>query len=631
MTLDAYLIKTLDTDMKIKIKLIIFWAVFLFIFSSCAEKQIFYRASAERKETRDINLNLLKKDRVDNLYYHHKFVTFRFETKSNSMTLKSPLSGELNINLSCLAEEKGDLEVTSSASEKEQETQPHRIIPLKKGFNDITFSLSLSKNQKIILQSQDDLEVIFSKPIIYKSLPKEQRTNVFLISADTLSSLHMSLYGYDRETTPHIEEFAEDSVVFQNAFSNSSWTVTSHMSLFTSLHEHEHQVEERAEYQIKNQKLVRTKPPSIFPLSYDVAYFPENLSRDFVTISYNGGVKVDALFGFYRGFDLYWSNNDLYSPKASAVMFEEARIKLIESKFPKAFYFLHTYHVHAPHNAPEEFLKQIPRKTQLKEFDFNKDLGGNRFIFKKTDEDFIEDVKALYDAEILSFDHYFGEFIDFLKNQDLYQNSMIILLSDHGEEFFEHQRWAHGSDLYDEQIRIPLLIKFPEQKYRGKTIHDNVSLQDILPTIMDYYGIKHSKDIRGQSLIPLIKSGKNLDRPILSSIYKFKPFELLPGKIAVIQNDYKIIFNKRYTPQTFKYFEHPPPSITSTVELYNIKKDPSERNNLFEENLVIKDKLFNFLKEIMKEMDSTQRRNERQEKITEEMLERLRTLGYIDK
>ncbi|HZX11324.1 MAG TPA: sulfatase-like hydrolase/transferase, partial [Acidobacteriota bacterium] len=262
----------------------------------------------------------------------------------------------------------------------------------------------------------------------------------------------MSLYGYDRKTTPNIEEFAHDSVVFLNAFSNSSWTVTSHMSLFTSLHEHEHKVEERAEYEIKNQKLIQVKPPSISPLSYDIPFFPEKISKEFVTISYNGGVKVNALFGFYRGFDLYWSNNDLYSQNAAAVMFEEARNKLLETKFPKSFYFLHTYHVHAPHNPQTEFSIQIPRKTELKEFDFNNDLGGNKCIFKKKDDDFVEDIKALYDAEILSFDHSFGKFIDFLKNHNLYQNSMIILLSDHGEEFFEHKRWAHGSDLYNEQI-----------------------------------------------------------------------------------------------------------------------------------------------------------------------------------
>ncbi|MFW6140179.1 MAG: sulfatase-like hydrolase/transferase [Acidobacteriota bacterium] len=607
------------------------FSISLFFLSSCAEKQIFYRAAAEKKETRNINLNLLKKDRDDNIYYHQKSATFRFETNSNSITIKSQLSGDLNINFSCITKEKGELLVAISNSEKELEAYPHSIIPLRKGYNDITFPVSIQKGKKIILQNQDDLDVIFSKPIVYKSLPKEERTNVFLISVDTLSSLHMSLYGYKRKTTPNIDQFAEDSVVFQNAFSNSSWTVTSHMSLFTSLHEHEHRVEERAEYKIKNQKLIQVKSPAIIPLSDDIPFFPENISKEFTAISYNGGVKVDALFGFYRGFDLYWSNNDLHSPKAAEVMFEEARNKLLESEFPKAFYFLHTYHVHAPHNPQSEFLIQIPRKTELKKFDFNKDLGGNRCIFKQTNDDFREDIKALYDAEILSFDRSFGEFIDFLKNHNLYQNSMIILLSDHGEEFFEHKRWAHGSDLYNEQIRVPLLIKFPEQRFKGKKIKENVSLLDVLPTIMDFYGIKHSKNIRGQSLLPSIQTSKKLERPIVSSIYKFKPFELLPGKIALIQNNYKMIFNKRYTHETYKYFEDPPPNIESTVELYDLEKDPGERNNLFTKNIKIKDEMFDYLKKIMNEMDQTQRRTDREEKISEEMLERLRTLGYIDK
>jgi len=610
----------------------LFMVSFLIVLSSsCTKDQMFHRSTAELRDTKEIPLNLLKKDKDNHLYYHKKFVTFRFETKNPCLTFKSELSGDVNINLNCISDQQGKIKVSTSNSKDETNPENPLVLSLREGYNDINFQLNLKKNQKIKLQGPEDLDIIFSTPVVYKSIPREERTHVFLISADTLSSLHMSLYGYDRKTTPNIDKWAHDSVVFSNAFSNSSWTVTSHMSLFTSLHEHEHKVEERAQYEIRNQELVRVKPPSIIPLSYDLPYFPENLSEKFMTLSYNGGVKVDALFGFYRGFDLYWSNNDLYSPKAAWVMFEEARNKLLESGFPSAFYFLHTYHVHAPHNPQPEFLNQIPRKTELKEFDFNQDLGGNRCIFKKTNDDFGEDIKALYDAEILSFDHYFGEFIDFLKSHNLYHNSMIVLLSDHGEEFFEHQRWAHGSDLYNEQIKVPLLIKFPEQEYKGKKIKESVSLQDVLPTIMDFYGIKYPKNIRGQSLIPLIKTNKTLERPIVSSIYKFKPFELLPGKIAVIQNNYKMIFNKRYTPKTFKYFEYPPPNIESTVELYDLEKDPGEKNNLFAQNLPAKDELLDYLKEIMKEMDQAKRRTGREEKISEEMLEKLRTLGYIDK
>jgi hypothetical protein len=152
-----------------------------------------------------------------------------------------------------------------------------------------------------------------------------------------------------------------------------------------------------------------------------------------------------------------------------------------------------------------------------------------------------------------------------------------------------------------------------------------------MPTIMDYYGISYSKDIRGQSLLPLIRRNRKWDRPIVSSNYKFKSFELLPGKIAVIQNQYKIIFNKRYTPETFKYFTYPPPNITSTMELYNLEIDPGEQNNLFSQDTPQKEDLFETLKKIMKEMDDTKRRSGREEQISEEMLQRLRTLGYIDK
>jgi len=181
----------------------------------------------------------------------------------------------------------------------------------------------------------------------------------------------------------------------------------------------------------------------------------------------------------------------------------------------------------------------------------------------------------------LNFDHYFGKFIEFLKYEDLYDNSMIVLLADHGEEFFEHERWAHGSDLYNEQIRIPLIIKFPHQQFSGKRIDVNASLLDVLPTFMEFYDIKIPKDIRGRSLMPVIKGRKKFNRPVVSSIFRFKPFEMLPGKIAVIKDDLKLIYNEKYSKESYKYFINKPASIVSIMGLYDLRKDPEERENLF--------------------------------------------------
>lgn len=598
----------------------------------CSKKEcLFERSCIDVEKEAELSL---KKDYFGNLYYGKTNVTFRFEANTNKMEIQSGIIGEIGINFGCIADSDGILQIYKKEQGKDGQLHQVEELSINEGYNDLSFFINLDKNEHLVVKSLEGSGVVFSKPVIYKLLPPDKRTNIFLISVDTLSSLHMSMYEYQRKTTPNIKGIAQDAVVFLNAFSNSSWTVSSHMSLFTSLLEHGHKVEELKNYVIENEKVMQSKPLSVFPLSYSIPFLVESISEDFITLSYNGGLKVNAVFGFYRGFDLYFSNwDDFTSPKASEMLFQEVEDKLVKSKFPKTFYFLHTYQVHAPHNPRISFLNKISKNTKLKDFDYERDLGGNRYIFKKCDDRFVEDVKSLYDAEILNFDHYFGKFIEFLKTENLYDSSMIILLADHGEEFFEHERWAHGSDLYNEQIRIPLIIKFPYSQFSGKKINENVSLLDVLPTLMEFYGMKAPKDVSGRSLMPVIKDGKGFNRPVVSSIFRFKPFEMLPGKIAVIKDNLKIIYNEKYTRDSYKYFVHRPPSIMSKLELYDLEKDPGERENLFSKECKERDYLFQYIKILIKEMDEAKKSEVRGEKqkISKEMRERLRSLGYVDK
>ena len=123
-------------------------------------------------------------------------------------------------------------------------------------------------------------------------------------------------------------------------------------------------------------------------------------------------------------------------------------------------------------------------------FDFERDIGGITGIFNHGDDRRRADIAAfLYDAEIMEFDRRFGEFISFLKRSGLYDRSMVILLADHGEEFFEHGSWAHGTDLFNSQIRVPLLVKFPNGRYAGRSFDAPVSLVDVMPTVLEYYAI----------------------------------------------------------------------------------------------------------------------------------------------
>lgn len=443
----------------------------------------------------------------------------------------------------------------------------------------------------------------------------------------------MSLYGYQKKTTPNLDAFAEDAVVFTNAFSNSSWTVSSHMSLFTSLLEHKHKVKVAKSYINEENKKYEHEKKYIFPLSSLIPFLVENLSERFITISANGGANISANFGFFRGFDLFQSNNrDLNDPKASQKLFKKVEKSLSEFHFPQAFYFLHTYHVHMPYNPEKLFLDQLAKDAKIRSFDFYDDLGGMRNIFRVFPPEIIRNVERLYDAEILSFDNFFGNFISFLKSKDLYDNAIIILLSDHGEEFFEHGSWAHSTDLYNEQIKVPLIIKFPRQSFKGRKIDSNVSLVDVMPTLWDYLDIDTPGDLDGKSMMDMIKGKGKKERMVVSSIFRSKPFSFLPGKIALIRGEFKLIFNESHRQKTFGFFTYDPPFI-SKYELYDLKKDENERDNLFRKGSKLEEirQMHKYLKELAEHMkeNKIEASEGEKRKMSKELIEQLKALGYF--
>jgi len=255
----------------------------------CSKKECFFERSCIDAE-KEGELSL-KKDYFGNLYYGKTNVTFRFEANTNKMEIQSGIIGKIGINFGCIADSDGILQIYKKEQGKDGQLHQVEELSINEGYNDLSFFINLDKNEHLVVKSLEGSGVVFSKPVIYKLLPPDKRTNIFLISVDTLSSLHMSMYGYQRKTTPNIKGIAQDAVVFLNAFSNSSWTVSSHMSLFTSLLEHGHKVEELKNYVIENEKVMQSKPLSVFPLSYSIPFLVESISEDFITLSYNGGSR----------------------------------------------------------------------------------------------------------------------------------------------------------------------------------------------------------------------------------------------------------------------------------------------------------------------------------------------------
>jgi len=428
--------------------------------------------------------------------------------------------------------------------------------------------LKIASSDQLLLKFKGRGVIYLSKPIIYKKRSHAQRKNIIFIALDTLRGDQIGIRLGNRQSTltSNIDLFIKDSVYFKNAYAQTSWTLPSFMSLFTGMYEYNHEVG------IRN------------PLSLDKPFLIRELSRKFITFGYHGGKVMKGRWGYWRGFDYYKKYrfaSALFS-RGGQALFRKALQLLEKPHFPNLFLFLHTYQVHAPYTPPDEFLYQLNKEPKFKKLEAINDSNPAK-TYLPVEKDLKKSLKELYQAEILAFDAYFGEFVKRLKAMNLYNNAMIVFMSDHGEEFFEHNGWTHSHSLYNEQIRVPVIVKFPGNRFKNRRIPNVVGIIDLLPTILSYYNIDYeAAQLDGKNLMPLIKSGQTR-RPeyVVSTISTGRYLEAIPPKIAVLFDHYKLIYNHPFSPKDLAFFkDYTRPPETPKFELYDLENDPSEMHNI---------------------------------------------------
>ncbi|MCP2618533.1 sulfatase [Candidatus Aminicenantes bacterium AC-335-A11] len=489
--------------------------------------------------------------------------------------------------------------------------------------------LSSFKNRKIKLSFITEREekgrnskiepAFWFNPIIYSlEEPKKEKPNIILISIDTLRADHLSCYGYKRATSPNIDKLARDGVLFLNCYSSTSWTLPAHISLFTSLNSYYHQV--YFPFQKMDEKLI-----TLTDILRNNNYF---------CAAFTGGGYLSAKYGFAKSFDTY---KELKIKGNVSLRYDEVELLskdlldwLENNKKKKFFLFLHTYQPHDPYanlsSIGKLFLNKNHKWDQINLGEIFNEGKNDRFSISFTPEE-KENIIALYDGEIRYTDEYFIKpLIDKLKSLNLYNNTLIILTSDHGEEFYEHKAWLHDHSLYNEAIKIPLIIKFPNSKFRGKKIEQTVRLIDIMPSILDFLKIKYSRfNLEGKSFINLLNNKKD-SRIVICDLALRKFRNPYPTVISLIKGNLKLIINKRiispYVKKICSNFKE------YKVELYDIKKDPKETVNLAkrrEYQRIIRE-LINTIESYYKE----QKKSETQEvELDKELKQRLKALGYI--
>lgn len=446
----------------------------------------------------------------------------------------------------------------------------------------------------------DTLVPLWGSPILSGAGCCEERPSVLLISIDCLRADHVGAYGYDRDTTPHIDAFAEDAVLFETAVATAPMTLPSHLSIFSGLFPSRHDGSKWAK------------------LALSVPYLPELLGNaGYQTDAIVTGAYLSQTFGFERGFDLY--RYDHRSPAAETVNQAIEFLRLSDKR--NQFLFVHLIDAHWPYEPPDGLAGRFaPRPRDVAAL--LQKVVDNR---APSSSEETEQVVALYDAEIASADQAVGLLLDEMKTMGIYDRSLIVITGDHGEAFYEHGHWQHSKTLYEEVTRIPLIVKWPGRSPKGR-VGRQVSQVDIFPTVLSAAKLPPPQS-DGIGLLEFVEeTAEAKKRRRIVSENAWRSPRGWARKVAIRTEKWKYLVTIAGPPG-----KEPEESDVRSEELYNLTEDPLEQNNLAEESSsdieAFRRELANYLGEARK-----RRASRRTEDIVEDETtkERLRSLGYIN-
>jgi arylsulfatase A-like enzyme len=434
---------------------------------------------------------------------------------------------------------------------------------------------------------------------------KNAPRNVLFILVDTLRADHLSAYGYARDTSPALEKLAEGGVRFDRAYAPAPWTKPSVASMFTGQYPHRHGLN----------FVLATLPASAQTLA-------ERLSQaEFATAGVVSHGFVGPKNGFDQGFDVFDAEEAKGHSHVSTVGVTKRALTLLEHlrEHERPFFlFVHYFDPHYEYRRHREVAFASESAGRLRGGEDIHDLRAMGPSLSAEEVAFLEDV---YDEEIRFTDAGIGELLDALEALDLDDDTLVVVTADHGEEFFGRGWLGHTRTLYEEVIRVPLIVRVPGSEGPGRAVSAPVSLVSLAPTILDYLGVDApDAAFQGPSLRPLIDGSPDAELPPVRSEVRFIVLssesvlaEKAAFKHALIDGRYKLI--KDFRGQSY--------------ELYDLERDPGERENLASSRPEL-------LQEMKVALSRTQDVEAKSSAAAEDATldpkdaERLRNLGYID-
>jgi len=402
-----------------------------------------------------------------------------------------------------------------------------------------------------------------------KTVLRDDRLNVLLVTLDTTRADRLGCYGYSRGKTPNLDALAAAGVLFQNVYAQVPLTLPSHCSIMTGTTPLSHGVHNNGSYVLAPERTTLAEMLK---------------ARGYLTAAFVASFSVDSRFGLDQGFDLYDDNflpglpmkpvNSERRADAVAALFTAWLDGLTGEPF---FAWVHFFDPHLPYRPPAPY---------------DAEFSSNP-----------------YDGEIAFMDEAVGTVIGKLRQKNLLERTLVVLAGDHGEAFGEKVEMGHGVFLYDRTLKVPLILCAPGRLPEGRVVPSRVRLTDIVPTVLDMVKTPVPNDVEGQSLIPLIDRGKGRDRD--AYIETFYPRENYGWSelIGLVSGEWK-------------YIRAPRP------ELYNLVTDPAEnRNGAADEKKLASDMAGRLEAFVLKGVGVETAANRT---LTAEEQERLRSLGYVN-
>jgi arylsulfatase A-like enzyme len=375
--------------------------------------------------------------------------------------------------------------------------------------NEVTLRLEVSTSNPRAM-STGKLIPVWGVPRLTRE-SKLERPNVLFVVFDTLRADHTQPYGYERETTPFLNQLASQGATVRDAIATYPTTLSSHWSMFTGLFPARHGIYPRRG---------GVRKPTALTLA---SQFQQSGYR---TAAYTEGAYVHSLFGFHEGFDRYHNGpaTELVDQTGAAPQtFALAHEWLSEVRGEPFFMFLHTYQVHGPYAPPAEYRKMFAdgkKHRWTNTFPALASFGINDGSIKLSQSE-LSNIVDLYDAEIRQLDDLFADLWKKLESAGALDNTIVILTSDHGEDFLEHGWLQHGTTLYDPAVRVPLIVVAPGRVAAGTRLDCQRSQTDLMPTILELAGLPVPGGLDGESIAPQLKSGVcEDDSPAFSELLK---------------------------------------------------------------------------------------------------------------